>query len=297
MHRRTREIRLAEALVESADTLVDGFEAAHYLSGVADHCVGLLAARGAGFMLIDDGRAVSLAAGGADREIALELLRAQYTGGPCPDSYSSGRPVPPVSIRAARTDSRWPEFTERALAHDIATTYAVPLRRRGGCSARSTSSAPPAPATPRPRTVRRCGWRSSWPTARPWGWRTTRRTSSAAPSPVSCSRRCPAGCASNRPRACSPSAGALPRTTPSWRCGSTHAGADCRWTGSRRRSSTGSRTTPNCAGRRAVRTTRDARSTPADFLWAPAAIRSGVVSGRPQPPVGRAPQAVTAPTP
>ncbi|WP_328881421.1 GAF and ANTAR domain-containing protein [Streptomyces sp. NBC_00299] len=131
MHGRTREIRLAEALVESADTLVDGFEAAHYLSGVADHCVGVLAAWGAGFMLIDGGRAVSQAAGGADREVALELLRAQYGGGPCLDSYSSGRPVPPVSIRAARTGSRWPEFTERALAHDIATTYAVPLRRRG----------------------------------------------------------------------------------------------------------------------------------------------------------------------
>jgi transcriptional regulator with GAF, ATPase, and Fis domain len=130
MHRTTREIRLAEALVESADTLVDGFEAAHYLSGVADHCVGLLAARGAGFMLIDDGRAVSLAAGGADREVSLELLRAQYGGGPCLDSYSSGRPVPAVSIRSARTAARWPEFTERALAHDIATTYAVPLRRQ-----------------------------------------------------------------------------------------------------------------------------------------------------------------------
>ncbi|MFF5479888.1 GAF and ANTAR domain-containing protein [Streptomyces sp. NPDC012935] len=130
MHQGTREIRLAEALVESADTLVDDFETAHYLTGVADHCVGLLAARGAGFMLIDDGRAVSLAAGGAQREVALELLRAQYGGGPCLDSYSSGRAVPPVSIGAARTDSRWPEFTERALAHGIGTTYAVPLRRR-----------------------------------------------------------------------------------------------------------------------------------------------------------------------
>ncbi|MFJ8631689.1 GAF and ANTAR domain-containing protein [Streptomyces sp. NPDC093568] len=130
MHRSTREIRLAQALVESADTLADDFEAAHYLSRVADHCVGLLAARAAGFMLIEEGRTVSLAAGGIGREVALELLRAQHGGGPCPDSYGSGRPVPPVSIRAARADGRWPEFTERALAHGIATTYAVPLRRR-----------------------------------------------------------------------------------------------------------------------------------------------------------------------
>lgn len=130
MHRSTREIRLAEALVESADTLVDGFEAAHYLPRVADHCVRLLSARAAGFMLIDEDGTVSLAASGAQQTIATELLEAQRDGGPCLDSYSSGLPVPPVSIRAARADSRWPEFTERALVHDIAGTYAVPLRRR-----------------------------------------------------------------------------------------------------------------------------------------------------------------------
>ncbi|WP_128428727.1 GAF and ANTAR domain-containing protein [Streptomyces cyaneus] len=129
MHRSTREIRLAQALVESADTLTDGFEAVHYLQGVADHCVRLLAARAAGFMLIDEGQAVSLAASGTHRDIATELLQAQRDDGPCLDSYGSGRPVPPVSIRAAREAARWPEFTERALVHDIAATYAVPLRR------------------------------------------------------------------------------------------------------------------------------------------------------------------------
>ncbi|MFE5819259.1 GAF and ANTAR domain-containing protein [Streptomyces sp. NPDC056479] len=130
MHRSTREIRLAQALVESADTLVDEFEAARYLSRVADHCVRLLVAQAAGFMLIDEGGTVSLAAGGTRHETALELLRAQHGDGPCRDSYGSGGPVPPVSIRAARAAARWPEFTERALAHGIAATYAVPLRHR-----------------------------------------------------------------------------------------------------------------------------------------------------------------------
>lgn len=129
MHQSTREIRLAEALVESADTLTDGFEAAHYLSGLADHCVRLLPAQAAGFMLIDENRTVSLTAGSAHGEIVRELLEAQRDGGPCLDSYSSGRPVPPVSIRAARAAARWPEFTERALVHDIAATFAVPLHR------------------------------------------------------------------------------------------------------------------------------------------------------------------------
>ncbi len=34
-----------------------------------------------------------------------------------------------MSIPAARAASCWPEFTERALVHDIAVTFAVPLRR------------------------------------------------------------------------------------------------------------------------------------------------------------------------
>ena len=125
----TREIRLASALVEAADTLVEGFEATRYLQRMSDHCVELLNASAAGVMLIDGGRAVSLTASSRHEDVALELLEVQHDGGPCVDSYGSGRPVPPVSIQVAHADARWPEFTERALRHDITATYAVPLRR------------------------------------------------------------------------------------------------------------------------------------------------------------------------
>ncbi|MFJ3302608.1 GAF domain-containing protein [Streptomyces sp. NPDC086549] len=130
MHHTTREFRLAAALMEAADTLTDGFDTVDYLQRLSDHCVELLSARAAGVMLIAGGRAVSLAGSSRRQDVALDLLLAQSGGGPCLDSYGSGRPVPPVSIRAAHADARWPDFTERALAHDIATTYAVPLRRR-----------------------------------------------------------------------------------------------------------------------------------------------------------------------
>ncbi|WP_328871635.1 GAF and ANTAR domain-containing protein [Streptomyces sp. NBC_00287] len=130
MHYTTRETRLAAALVEAADTLTDGFEATDYLQRVSDHCVELLAARAAGFMLIDGGRTVSLAGSSRQRELALDLLRAQSDGGPCLDSYGTGKPVPPVSISAAHAGARWPVFTERALHHGVAATFAVPLRRR-----------------------------------------------------------------------------------------------------------------------------------------------------------------------
>ena len=126
----TREIQLASALVEAADTLVEGFEATRYLQRVADHCVDLLHARAAGVMLIDGGRSVFLAGSSRHEQVALELLEAQHGGGPCLESYSSGKPVPPVSIRVAHAKARWPDFTERALRHDIMATFAVPLRRR-----------------------------------------------------------------------------------------------------------------------------------------------------------------------
>ncbi|MES5823520.1 GAF and ANTAR domain-containing protein [Streptomyces sp. RG80] len=130
MHHTTREIRLATALVEAADTLSDGFDTEDYLRRLANHCVDLLAAQAVGVMLIDGGRTVSLTGSSAHEQMALDLLQAQHSGGPCLDTYSSGKPVPPVSIRTARAASRWPEFTERALRHDVVTTFAVPLRRR-----------------------------------------------------------------------------------------------------------------------------------------------------------------------
>ncbi|MFE0515726.1 GAF and ANTAR domain-containing protein [Streptomyces sp. NPDC058964] len=130
MHHTTREARLAAALTEAADTLTDGFDTADHLQRLSDHCVELLSARAAGVMLIAGGRAVSLAGSSRREDVAIDLLEAQSGGGPCLDSYGSGRPVPPVSVRVAHAEARWPVFTERALAHGIATTYAVPLRRR-----------------------------------------------------------------------------------------------------------------------------------------------------------------------
>ena len=133
MHHTTREGRLASALMEAADTLTETFDTGDYLRRLADHCVELLSARAAGIVLIDGGEAVALGGStcGGREEVALELLAAQRDGGPCLESYGSGRPVPPVAIGVAHAAARWPEFTERALRHGVAATFAVPVRRRG----------------------------------------------------------------------------------------------------------------------------------------------------------------------
>lgn len=130
MEHRNREERFAAALLEVADTLTDTFDTGAHLRRLADHCVELVPARAAGVMLIDAGEPVSLAGSSRREDLALDLLAAQHSGGPCLESYGSGRAVPPVAIGAAHPAARWPEFTERALRHGITATFAVPVRRR-----------------------------------------------------------------------------------------------------------------------------------------------------------------------
>lgn len=131
MHHSSREGRLGAALVEAADTLFEAFDTVAYLRRLSDHCVALLDASAAGFMLIEGGETVSFGVSSRQQELTLDLLEVQHHGGPCLESYGSGEPVPPVAIRAAHASSRWPDFTERALRYDIGSTFAVPLRRNG----------------------------------------------------------------------------------------------------------------------------------------------------------------------
>jgi GAF domain-containing protein len=59
----------------------------------------------------------------------LELFELQSDEGPCLDTFSTGEPVVNVDLHEA--EERWPTFTEAALAADMRSTHAVPLRLRG----------------------------------------------------------------------------------------------------------------------------------------------------------------------
>jgi GAF domain-containing protein len=150
MHNRTREIRLAAALLEAADTLSASFDTALYLRRLADHCVDLLDASAAGIMLIDDDETVSCGVSSRQPELAQELLGSQHHGGPCLDSYGTGKPVPPIAILAAHASARWPDFTARALRYDIETTFAVPLSRDGTRLGALNVFVPASPGHPPP---------------------------------------------------------------------------------------------------------------------------------------------------
>ncbi|WP_329288037.1 GAF and ANTAR domain-containing protein [Streptomyces sp. NBC_01455] len=153
MHLSTRETGLAAALLEATDTLSDSFDTAHHLQRLSDHCVEIVGAHSAGIMLVAGGERVSFVGSSRRQAIALDLLTVQAApdhGGPCWDSYGTGRPVPHVPIGAARTAARWPDFTRRALRHGIAATFAVPLRRRETLLGALNVFVAPPPGPPEP---------------------------------------------------------------------------------------------------------------------------------------------------
>ncbi|MEU5954019.1 ANTAR domain-containing protein [Streptomyces sp. NPDC047525] len=129
MRDHTSELRLAQVLVETTNTLDDDFDPERYLSRVAGHCVELLDATAAG-VIFDGTGTPGVAAGGHPRDLALDLLGAQQSGGPCVESLGTGLAVPPVRLAADEPADRWPEFTALARRRGIGMTYAVPLRQR-----------------------------------------------------------------------------------------------------------------------------------------------------------------------
>ena len=120
--------RLADVFVGVADTLVADFDVIDFLHTVAGHATEMSGAAAAGLMLSDlDG---GLHYMGASDESArlLELFQIQHEEGPCLDCYRSGRPVTVADLTSE--PSRWPAFTERALASGVRSVHAFPMRLR-----------------------------------------------------------------------------------------------------------------------------------------------------------------------
>ncbi|MEU7582851.1 ANTAR domain-containing protein [Streptomyces sp. NPDC041068] len=129
MRDRDSELRLADVLVETADTLNDDFDPERYLRWVADRSVELLGAQGAGVMYTGRGAEVRLVPCSNQQDVVLDLLEVQHRGGPCVESFGTGEPVPQVRIDRDGAGARWPAFAERADKYGVAETYAVPMRR------------------------------------------------------------------------------------------------------------------------------------------------------------------------
>ncbi|QES41785.1 response regulator receiver protein [Streptomyces venezuelae] len=131
MRDRESELRLADVLVRTADTLTEDFDLERYLEWLADRCTELVGARGVGVMYTGGEDTVRIVPCGRRREAVRGLLEIQYRGGPCVESFGSGQPVAPTRICPDGGGARWPHFAERAGEQGVGETYAVPIRRGG----------------------------------------------------------------------------------------------------------------------------------------------------------------------
>lgn len=121
--------RLAQVLVEVADTLVDEFDLIEFLQRVTTHASDLVAARVCGLMLADHRGRLQLMAASDERAEMLELFQVQAEEGPCQDCYRTGVPVITTDLQHAA--DRWPQFAPHAFAAGFQAIHAFPMRLRG----------------------------------------------------------------------------------------------------------------------------------------------------------------------
>jgi GAF domain-containing protein len=115
---------LAETLVELADTMSAEFDLDDFLLSLVNRCVDVLGTTAASVFVTDHE-----AVGSADAATTLEAVAREQKEGPGHDCCHSGDPVaaPDLAVMAGR----WPRFAPAARAAGYASTYTVPLRRRG----------------------------------------------------------------------------------------------------------------------------------------------------------------------
>ena len=124
-----REVLLARALVELADTLVDDFDVVDLLVQLVERCVEVLDVSAAGLMLVAPEGDLRLAASSSEAMRVVELFELQSQEGPCLDCYHAGEPV--VNQDLAVVNGRWPNFAPVALEAGFRSVHALPLRLRG----------------------------------------------------------------------------------------------------------------------------------------------------------------------
>lgn len=121
--------RLAEVLVDVADTLVDEFDLIEFMQRVTTHTSELVDARACGLMLADHRGRLQLIAASDEQAEMLELFQAQAEEGPCQDCYHEGQPVINTDLQDAH--DRWPRFAPKAVAAGYRSVHAFPMRLRG----------------------------------------------------------------------------------------------------------------------------------------------------------------------
>jgi diguanylate cyclase (GGDEF)-like protein len=117
--------RLADILSEFARTMLTDFPIQRILDHLVERIVEMMPVDGAGVSLISPGGSPRYIAASNGTAMDYERLQSDLGEGPCMDAYTSGQPV---CVEDTREETRFPEFTQRALGAGLAAVFAFPLR-------------------------------------------------------------------------------------------------------------------------------------------------------------------------
>jgi GAF domain-containing protein len=121
-----RAAELAQAFVELAGALANGYDVVELLDRLIQHCVRLLEVDAAGLVLADASGALKVMAATSEQARFLEVLQLHAGSGPCLDCYRTGQPVNVDDLTA--DGGRWPALANTAQHGGYRAVHAVPLR-------------------------------------------------------------------------------------------------------------------------------------------------------------------------
>ena len=105
-----RVAELAQAFVELAGALADGYDVVELLDRLIRRCVHLLKVDAAGLVLADASGTLKVMAATDEQARFLEVLQLHADSGPCMDCYRSGQPVDVHDLTL--DDDRWPALAD-----------------------------------------------------------------------------------------------------------------------------------------------------------------------------------------
>ena len=124
----TREVKLANAFVKLADTLVADFDLVDLLQTLVETCIDVLDTQAAGLLLKDESGELQVVVSSSEEAAFVEVVQLGASAGPCWECAETGKPVTIADI-SAETD-RWPKFCEAAMGRGFRSVHATPMRLR-----------------------------------------------------------------------------------------------------------------------------------------------------------------------